>query len=104
MTPTDIFRDYLLLEKDVSLELQSKEAATYILRLLRTAKGRHCKDMAALGLDDVDPVAGKTIGMEVVSETPNSCKVRYFLSEEVKRKMKVEFRVLGVDEVDYGKT
>lgn len=63
MTPTDLFRLYILVEKPVTLTLASKEDADKLLAQLRVAKSRNSQSMKELGMSAVDNLAGKTIRM-----------------------------------------
>lgn len=99
MTPTDLFRDYLLREKDVVLEVADKAAATYMLKLLRNAKQRYSRDMMNFGLEDDDSLREKTIVMDILAETEEGCKVRYYPAVPAPRSTKVAFKMLRMEDI-----
>lgn len=97
MTPTDIFRDYLLREKEVTLEVADKEAAQYLLKLLRTARQRNSAAMYDLGLEDADPLRDKTVLLDL-QEADGICRARFYTGS-TKRTSKVLFKLLGPEDL-----
>lgn len=98
MTPVDLFRHYILVGEKAIVELPTIEDAEYLLQLLRTAKSRHCKQMELLGMQDIDPLAGKTISYELVSSTGSNLKISYQAVPLRERVGRVQFTVLKEQE------
>lgn len=67
MTPTDIFRLYILTEEQVTIKFASDKEAKQLLQLLRTAKSRHHKTMEEIGMAEVDNLKNKIIAMSTTT-------------------------------------
>lgn len=93
MTPAELFRNSLLMGEDVTVALPSKADADYLLQLLRTEKYRSTKQLDALGMSDVNPLAGKILKYDIVETKEDSIVVRIHAST-AKRVSKVSFTII----------
>lgn len=93
MTPVELFRNYLLVGEEVKVELPTKADAEYLVRLLRTERYRNAKQLEALGMSDVDPLAGKHITYEILERHDDSIKV-LIQATEAPRKQRLSFTIV----------
>lgn len=93
-TPIELFRNHLLVDEEVIVELPTGDDAEHLLQLLRTAKYRNCKEMEKLGMSDVDPLADKIIKCTLLEATSNGVKVKYHTAPATGRSTKFEFKIL----------
>lgn len=66
MTPSQMYRSYLLAGEAVIVQLPTRQDANYLLQLLRTEKYRSSKQLANLGMSEVDPMIGKVLVLQVL--------------------------------------
>lgn len=75
MTPTELFRTYLLVGEQITAELPTEADAKYLLQLLRTEKSRSSKQLEALGMEDVDPLKDKILTYDIVEHLSDSIRI-----------------------------
>ena len=96
MTPTDLFRLYIVVEKPITLVLPSRQHLDKLIAQLRVAKSRNSQSMRELGMSLADNLADKVIKY-VISDTYAGDGIEVTISVEPARKSLTEFKLLTVE-------
>lgn len=104
MTPAELFRHYLLAGEPLLLELPTLADAEYMLQLLRTCKYRSSKQLADLGMQDADPLAGTALHYEVLARSELSLQARFFAAPRIRSSSKLQYTILPPKELTDAKS
>lgn len=96
MTPTDLFRLYIVVEKSITLVVPDRYQLDKLLAQLRVAKSRHSQSMRELGMSSVDNLADKAIRY-IISDTYKGDGLEVTISVEPVRRSLTEFKLLTIE-------
>ena len=91
LSPTELYREYLLLDKPLVLAVPDKKQATYLLKLLRTAKQRVEQQFADLDLAGELGASEQTVQLDYDEQTATA---RYYLAAPKPRTSRVTYQIL----------
>lgn len=94
MTPAEMFRTYLLVGEQITVELPTEADAKYLLQLLRTEKSRSTKQFVALGMESIDPLQNMLLTYDILEQLPESIKITLRATAVSSKRNRLSFTIL----------